>query len=746
MHRSWPFLALLVIVLLAVPGSTRAASTVPSGDRAGALKGVVRTTAGQPLSGIVLDLVGPEGSRTVVTGPEGRYAVSGLPAGDYQITVSEPGFVLQPEARANVGTTPVLLDLVLAPAPVREQVVVAATRTEAAASTLGTSVTVLDREAIASREASSFLHLVQDTPGVAVARTGALGASGSMFVRGGESNYARVLVDGVPVNQPGGGVDFGSALPFEYERLEVVRGAASTLYGTDALAGVVEIVTRRADAGASPDLRLEGQGGNFGTWQGGASSAGRTSRFDWNAGIQRLETDNDAPNSAFAETAGAASLGATLGADTTLRVALRAEDSTVGTPGQTAFGRPDLDASFEQTGVVFGAQLRHVQGRLAHRVQAGLATTHQLSLNPQDSGCYTPTSGGATSAFPFCDFPDPDGYQNDTSRYSLGYMLEAQAGTRNLLNAGVDLEHETGEIGARSGDLLSPERTNAGVYVQDRLGLGRGAFLTLGGRIEHNDNFGWKVVPRAALAVRLGKGQATTLRASAGTGIKEPSFLQSFGVSFYAQGNPDLKAERSVTFDAGIDQRLLGNRLRAEVTYFHHDYKDQIAYTVRDFTTFEGTYVNLGETRAQGLEVALQAVPVPGLTLSAVYTFTDGEVVTSSSDFDPVYAVGQSLLRRPKNQGSFTARVGQGRVSGAFTFVAVGQRTDSDFAGIGLLTNPGYTRVDARLWARIKGGLEAFLVAENLFDEEYQEALGYPALGRSVRGGLRLRLFGASHP
>ena len=243
-------------------------------------------------------------------------------------------------------------------------------------------------------------------------------------------------------------------------------------------------------------------------------------------------------------------------------------------------------------------------------------------------------------------------------------------------------------IGARDADLLRPERTNAGLYAQDRLVLGRNVFLTVGGRVEHNDNFGWKAVPRAAVAVRLGQGQATTLKASAGAGIKEPDFFQSFGVSFYAQGNPDLKPERSLTFDGGIEQRFLGGRLRAEATYFHHDYKDQIAYTVTDFTTFEGTYFNLGKTRAQGLELAVEGAPVPGLSFTAAYTLTDGEVLVSSSDFDPVYAVGQSLLRRPKHQGSVSARVGRGRVSGAVTVLAVGRRADSDFVGLGLLIEP----------------------------------------------------------
>jgi vitamin B12 transporter len=739
MHRAVVRRAVAALLLLAPPTLLLAAAG------SAVLRGTLRTREGQPLPGVLVTITGPE-TRTLVTGPDGRYEASALPAGAYRLAVSEPGFVLAPEPVANLVAEPVSLDLVLAPAPVREQVLVAATRGEATSSTLGASVSVLDREAIESRASSSYLHLVQDLPGVAVARTGGLGSQGSMFVRGGESRFARILVDGVPVNTPGGFYDFGGTLPFDYERVEVVRGAVSSLYGTDALAGVVNVVTRRAEPGQTPDFRVSGEGGSFSTWQGGLASSGRTSGFDWNAGLFRLETDNEVPNNAFEQTAGIASLGAAVGADTTLRATLRAEDGTVGTPGQVAFGRPDLDASSERTDVVAGAQLRHARGPVVHQLTAGVATTDQLSLDPVDSGCYTPTDGTVTGAFPFCDFPDPDGFQNDTTRASFGYQLEAQVGSRHLLAAGVDVERETGELGDRGGDLLSPSRTNGGVYVQDRVVLGQRLFLTVGGRLEHNDSFGWKAVPRASLALRLGQAQATILRASGGAGIKEPDFYQSFGQSFFAKGNPDLKPERSVTFDFGIEQRLLDSRLRTEATYFHHEYKDQIAYAILDFSTFEATYVNLGKTRAQGLELKAEAVPTPLLSLFAAYTLTDGEVLVSSSDFDPVYAAGQSLLRRPKHQGSFTLQLGTDRLSGAFTVVAVGERADSDFLGMGLTRNEGYTRVDARVRGRVTRGLEAFVVAENLFDEEYQEALGYPALGLSVRAGLRLRLGGAARP
>jgi outer membrane cobalamin receptor len=712
----------------------------------GSLTGTVHTAQGQPVPQIVLSLEGPSGARTLLTGPEGRFRAADLAPGEYSVDVEAPGFVLSPEPTVRVESGEAHLDLVLSPAPVREEVVVTATRGEAAASTLGVSVTALDAERIREREAPSSLTLLEEVPGIATARTGGWGSQASAFVRGGESRYARILVDGVPVNQPGGLFDFGSALPLELETVEVVRGATSSLYGSDALAGTMQIVTRRAGIGAAPGLLAEADAGSFGWKRGQLGTSGRSGSLDWNLGVLRLDTDNEVPNNAFEETAAAFSGGARFGEASDLRLVLRFEDSTLGTPGQTAFGRPDLDASFERQDWTAGASFRHAGASVTHVGRIGFAATGQLSLDPEDSGTFTPRAGDRTAPFPFSDFPNPDGYQNDSDRLSLGYQAEIRAGASNIVTAGLDLERETGDIGNRAEPLLSPERTNFGAYAQDRLSLGGRAFFTLGARVERNDSFGTRFVPRGAVAFRLRGGpDATTLRASAGAGIKEPTFLESFGISFFARGNPDLEPERSRTYDLGVEQWLFGGKLRAEATAFHHEYLDQIAYFVVDFDTFEGSYTNLGKTRARGVELSFDAAPVKGLALSAQYAFLDGEVLVSSSDFDPVYAAGQPLLRRPRHQGSLSVRAEHGRVSGGLSLRLVGERADSDFLGIGLTENPGYARVDARLRVVLIGGLEAFVVAENLFDRQYQEVLGYPALGLAVRGGLRFRA-GGSRP
>src|SRR5262245_46394447 len=353
---------------------SRSTAAQPAGELSGALRG----PDGTPLPQIVLVLSGPAGAQRIVTGLQGRYHATGLAPGEYTVAPDAPGFVIAPEARVTVTGGPQRLDLALSPAPLREQVLVSAARGEAAVSTLGVTATVIDRDRIVNREAALLLPLLQEGPGLATARTGAPGRQASLFVRGGESRYARVLVDGVPVNEPGGYYDFAGAVPLELERVEVVRGAASSLYGTDALAGVVELVTRRAAPGDPARVRVEAEGGSLDWMRGQAGASGSAGAFDWNLGLERLETDNDGPNAFFEQTAGAGTLGHASGANSG-RFTVRFDDSGSGTPGQVAFGQEDLEERFDRSDVVTGLTLRHGAGRALHELRAGYSATDQLT-------------------------------------------------------------------------------------------------------------------------------------------------------------------------------------------------------------------------------------------------------------------------------------------------------------------------------------------------------------------------------
>lgn len=710
-----------------------------SAEDLGGVSGALIAPDGVALCHVPLRLSGVGVQQTIVTGPDGTFQVDRLSPGIYVVRSETPGFIVGSDGRFTVtpGST-TYLRVTLAPAPVRERVLVTATRGHAPLSHLGSSATVIDAERIEARRPMTFGGIVEGVPGLSVARLGGPGQQSSVFVRGGESRFARVLVDGVPVNEPGGSINLGPWLPLDIDRVEVVRGAASSLYGTDALAGVIHVLTRRVAPDESLNLRFEAEGGSFDTSRIQTSGSGRIDRLDWNAGALRMETDNEAPNSRFSGTALIASTGAEIGAGTRLRAVVRGDWSEAGTPGQVLFERPDLDALYEHSAFSGSVALRHESGRVAHDLRLGIAATDHLSLNPEDSGPYTASYGDLTG-YSGADYTNPEGYQNDVRRLSASHQIEAQIESRHLVTLGMDLEHETGALGNRREELLRPERTNVGVFLQDRIVIGSRLFATAGGRAERNASFGWVLVPRVTLAFRPRSGEnAMTLRASAGAGIKEPGFLESFGQSLFAEGNSDLQPERSRTYDAGVEQRFLQDRLRVEATAFHHDYQDQIAYTVVSVDPYRGTYVNLARTRARGVELALEAAPFAGLHVKGEYTCLDGEIRVSPSDFDPVYAVGRPLLRRPRHQGAFSCRFSNERLSIGATMHLVGRRADSDFVGLGLMENDGYARFDARFRLRLVRGVDLLAAGDNLLDRSYQEALGYPALGRSLRVGLRL--------
>ena len=236
---------------------------------AGTLVGAVRTAEGTPVPNLVLLLRGPAVARSVVTGPEGRYRAAFLAPGHYRLEPRMRGFLLSGSAETDVAAGETSLDVTLAPAPVREHVVVAATRDEAPVSTVGVTVTVLDSARIAEREAPSLLALLEEVPGVVVARNGGLGLQG-VPVRSRRRVELRSHPRGRSSRQrAGGGIQPRPLLPLELERVEVVRGAASSLYGTDALAGVVHLVTRRHPAAAR--WRGDAQAGGFGWRRGGGA-------------------------------------------------------------------------------------------------------------------------------------------------------------------------------------------------------------------------------------------------------------------------------------------------------------------------------------------------------------------------------------------------------------------------------------------------------------------------------------------
>jgi vitamin B12 transporter len=710
------------------------------------ITGIVVDQAGQPLPRAfvrTLDRSGKEAASTFAD-ETGHFRLT--PASSAcRVEVSMSGF-----SRAETACGAAPLRVVLQVAPIAETVIVTATRTEAPADQTGASVSVFTAADLDRRQVPLVADLLRSTPGATVIRTGGLGTVTSLFVRGGESNHNKVLLDGMPLNEPGGTFNFSNLTTENLERIEIVRGAQSALFGSDAMASVVQLFTKRPDgADQHPHASVSLEGGTYNTVRGGASVSGASGRTTYTAGVSRFTTDNQEPNNRFENTSLSANLGVALSDTATLRVIARGEREHVGTPGQTAFGRPDMDAFFERHdgtgGVTFDQQLT---ARFRQRAMYSLAVSNYQSTDLVADPPYTPRFENSSAPFQFSDFTfdSRTKLRRHHASYQADWRLTSDASVagdhRLTLLTDWDGERAT-LIDQLASTTVPASRNNSGLSIQHQALWAR-TFVTVGARVEHNDSFGTAAVPRGSIVyvARTGGGTVgdTRLRASAGLGIKEPTVLQSFSPSPFFRGNPDLLPERSRTIEAGVEQRFASDRARVELAWFDNRFRNLIATRTTNPATFAAEYFNIGLTQARGAELAFDVAPLKALRARGGYTFLSSEILESTSPSSAVFKVGQSLFRRPRQSGF----VGVSWVSGPIVLdlngVFIGTFVDSDFASLSppILTNPGHTTWDGRLAYLVTKQLRAFLSIDNLADADYMEPLGYPALRRAVRAGVRV--------
>jgi len=639
--------------------------------------------------------------------------------------------------------------LVLRVAPIEETTVVSATRTEAPTSQVGASATVFTAQDLERRRLPLLADLLAGTPGAMVVRSGAPGGLTSLFVRGGESDYNKVLLDGVPLNEPGGAFYLNNLTTENLERIEILRGAYSSLFGSDAMGSVIQLFTRRgASTGGRPHFSGEIDGGTYDTFHANAAVSGGSERFDYNFGAARLDTDNRVTNSALGNTTLSANVGVGLGGRATLRFLGRAEREHTGTPGTTAFGRPDLDAFFDRHDNVFSVSLDdQVNRQFRQRGGYSITSSHQQSTNlVQDPG-YTATFEGQVALYPSSDYLNDS--RSNFDRHHAGYqadwrMTTGGPGGDQILTLLADWDGER----VHQHDLLAATETrnsrdNVGAAAQYQL-LWPRVFVTLGGRIEHNGNFGAAAVPRGTVVFvareSAGAFGETRIKASGGTGIKEPSMLESFSLSPYFLGNPDLKPERSRSFEVGVEQRAARDRAKVEVTYFDNRFRDIITVVTTNPSTFEGQYANVGLTLARGLETVVQVAPPGPVVLRGGYTLLDSEILESASPTHPLFGLGQQAFRRPRHSGSAGVAFSWKRVDGDLNGVFIGSFVDSDFGLFDppLVTNPGHTTWDGRVAVRLTPALTGTLAIDNIGNADYSEPFGYQPLLRTIRVGLRV--------
>ena len=705
------------------------------------------------VSGAQVELLRDNDSRTLatqITSAEGIVVFRRPDPGPYQVKVLAPGFAQETIEVSTQAELTVTLRLATA----SETVVVTATRTPVIAQAAGADVDTLTAGQLMTMQPVAANDAVRFLPGAVVNTAGQRGGLSSLFVRGGESNYNKVIVDGVTVNEPGGTFDFGTLSLSQGDRMEFVRGAQSTLYGSDAMTSVVQVSTRTGSTRV-PELRFGADGGNFETANGYASLAGARGRFDYNVFGAQFNTNGSGVNDAYSDSLEGANVGARMNDSASLRIHFRHSNSHTGLPGEWSFNGYDplvpsngLSAPLVplQPNPYEWSQLNNLLGGVEIIVAAPNGWQHRLSGFDYVYRYNEQNPGDPARVDPFGDPIDFSSNEVDhINRGGFEYQGDYSERTWAHTTFGYRLENENGFVGDVNFGQTHGQRLNQDSYAQQELTLGRLGIIA-GGRFIHDSAFGNTGVPRVALTWQALRGSeifsGTRLRFSYATGFKEPRLEETFAGPPYTQPNPGLKPERIRAFEAGFAQEFYRGKYEFSGTYFNNLFHDQINYITVNPTTFVGEYVNVNQAFAQGAELAVRAKLQSRLLLNAAYTYTSSEYLDNPVSIDPTFDVGQPLLRRPKHSAttmlSYLGTRWGANLGGSF----VGRRSDSDFYGFGINHAAGYVRADLGGWYAILPRLTAYVNVENTLDRRYNEVVGYPALPVNFRAGMRFRIGG----
>ena len=684
-----------------------------------------------------------EGQRVIAvqtTAADGTAEFHDTANAQYRVEVLAPGFAL---FSTSIDGTTERVNATLSLANVNTSVNVTATRTPLPSEDLPVSTSSLNGVELKDLQPTAAGDAIRFLPGAIVSNAGERGGLTSLFVRGGESRYNKVILDGVTINDPGGTFDFGVIPMTEIDRVEFVRGAESTLYGSDAMTSVVQFFTRNGTT-RIPELRFGADGGNFETANGYAALSGTISRFDYDLFGNQFNTQGQGINDAYWNASQGANLGYAITPKLLLRFHARHSNSFTGVPGEWWFNGqpllpPDQDAHATQNNFLSSIDLSYASGKWQHRL-TGFEYNHVRNDvdTVQEPGRQTPEFGNF-------DFP----YHDRASINRAGFEYQGDVWERSWTRTtfGYRFEDENGFVG----DITSPPlghglRRNQSLYGQQVFAAHR-ATLIAGLRYEHNESFGDRAVPEVAASYLLWNGGgalgAFRLRGRYAEGIKEPRFEESFGVGgFDIIANPDLKPETNRSLEAGFEQSFFRNKYALGAVYFDNLFRNRIDFNF-DPNTFQGQYVNVNKSFAQGAEIDLKGRPAEHVQFQGAYVYTSGQILAAPFASGPL-APGNALLRRPRHSGNLLVSYTRRRFGGTLGGTFLGRRFDSDFLGLipPVTHTAGYARFDLGAWYEIHHRITAYANVENLLNRKYEDVTGYPGLKANFRAGLRFRLGG----
>jgi len=574
--------------------------------------------------------------------------------------------------------------------------------------TISSSVTVITQEEIERQKAQTVVEVLRSVPGLHLSKFGGPGRQVNVFLRGGNANQTLVLIDGVQVNSPtSGDFNFTNLTTENIERIEILRGPQSTLYGSDAMAGVINIITQKG--APKPKLDSWFEFGTLRTFYEGQNFSGSWKNMSLTSSWSRLDTEGLGENDAWEDTSVTNKFNVDFTEDLSAEFFYRYTNALVGIDDGAFVQDPNRHSKSRQN--TTGTTLTHRPFEWwEHKLKGSFFHDMLFSFDPRNPG--------ATGA-------DPESrFKLDTDVYTLDWQHDFSLGEHDTFTLGYEFEH------ARSNNKTFDKIIrNHGWYLQNLLELWERVYFTAGIRFEDNSAFGFDVNPKVGFAY-LHKETSTKLKANFGTAFRTPTLNQLFFPNF---GDPTLQPEESIGFDLGLEQSIFSEKVSLGATYFYNYYTELIESRPRPELANRSLATNAGKSRMSGVELEGVLRPFPDMEFKIFYTFLEAETI----------ARREPLIRRPKHSGglNFDWRLSD-RLTWNVNLTLFDERYDSSFAR-GRPTReivPNFSKLDTTLTFDVTPYLAVYLRIENLADDDDDENIGFDSPGTQFFGGVKLKL------
>jgi vitamin B12 transporter len=587
----------------------------------------------------------------------------------------------------------------------KERVIITATRYETPLRQITQSYTLIGEGEISDRRQDRVLEVLRDVPSVNIVRSGTVGGNTTAFLRGANSAQTLVLIDGIEVNLPTvGSFDFGNLPTDNVDRIEIIRGPQSTLYGSEAMGGVINIITERGKG--KPHFVIEGEGGSNETGRGFAQALGSQGIFDYSLAGSYLTTEGEFVNDAYEN----ANFSGNFGVEPweNLRVELitrliRARKE-IQDFGQTD---PDPNRLNRSRTELVGLKANHwICDWWEQNLILSLFHDRLKDKDPLDSA----------------EVGVPLFTEIDNEIRTIQWESHFYWGDLQTITFGLEYEASQGENDTTgdpfNGDFnFEKDLDNKAAFIQDQFNVNDWIFIVPGVRIDDQSVFGTEVSPKISGAIWI--LTHTKLKASWGEGFRAPSVNE---LVFPAFGNPNLDAEESQSWEVGLEQTFWDEKAGIDLSYFQNDFDNLIAFEVISVTPFIGQANNIAEAKTEGVELSAFVSPWTFLTLRGSYTYLDAE--------DEI--TGEPLPRRPQDSGALLANIKWGRFKLVTNAIFVGPRFDFD------QELAGFIKIDMAASYQVNEHWMPYVRAENLLDDDYEEASGFPANGFLIFVGVRV--------